>query len=76
MTDATAPTEEQVEQVAAATLSALQEQNKALREALENMLGYVNTPISRRRLGISGPHPEWLTTAIATLEANKQEGGE
>jgi len=58
------------------TVTALQEQNRALREALENMLGYVNTPISRRRLGISGPYPEWLTTAIAALEANKQEGRE
>ncbi len=59
-----------------ASLSALQEQNKAIRAALENVMGHLDTPIARRRLGISDPHPEWLTSARAALEANKQEGGE
>ena len=41
---------------------------QALVDALANVMGYVDTPISRRRLGVTDPHPEWLTSARAALK--------
>ncbi|MDV4167779.1 hypothetical protein [Rhodovulum sp. FJ3] len=49
----------------------LEDEHDRLREALENVLGHVNTPIGRRRLNISDPHPEWLVEARNALEASK-----
>mgnify|MGYP003650961486 CR=1 FL=1 len=39
-----------------------------LEAALQNVMGNVDTPIARRRLSITGPQPEWLTTARAALK--------
>ncbi len=44
-----------------------------LEAALQCVFGYVNTPISRRRLNIKDPYPEWLTQAIATLNPPTEE---
>jgi hypothetical protein len=44
-----------------------------LEAALQCVLGYVNTPIPRRRLGIKDHHPEWLTQAIAALNPSTEE---
>ena len=38
-----------------------------LRDALQNVMGHIDTPIARRRLGIGVDHPEWLTDARTTL---------
>jgi hypothetical protein len=43
-----------------------------LEEALQNVMGYIDSPIPRRRLGIKESHPEWLTIARSALkETNK-----
>lgn len=44
-------------------VEALEAERDALRDALESVLGYIDTPISRRRLSIKSDHPEWLTEA-------------
>lgn len=44
-------------------VEALEAKRDALRDALESMLGYIDTPISRRRLSLKSEHPEWLTEA-------------
>ena len=35
--------------------------------ALQNVMGHIDTPIARRRLGIGVDQPEWLTDARAAL---------
>ena len=44
-----------------------------LREALTNVMGYVDTPISRRRLGIDPNACEWLLPARAALKGESHE---
>mgnify|MGYP003630028063 CR=1 FL=1 len=52
---------------AEAQVSALTAERERLREALENVMGYVDTPISRRRLAISPNQEPWLLLARAAL---------
>ena len=47
--------------------------NARLREALTNVMGYVDTPISRRRLGIDPNACEWLLPARAALKGESHE---
>lgn len=41
-----------------------------LAEALQNVMGHINTPISRRRLGIANHWPEWLESGVDALAAH------
>ena len=43
-----------------------------LRDMLQNVMGPIDTPIARRRLGIGVDQPEWLTEARAALAAAPQ----
>lgn len=43
-----------------------------LRAMLQNVMGHIDTPIARRRLGIGVDQPEWLTEARAALAAAPQ----
>lgn len=45
-----------------------------LREALENVMGHIDTPIARRRLGINTDQPEWLTEARALNHKETNNG--
>jgi hypothetical protein len=45
-----------------------QERIAELEAALQNVMGNIDTPIARRRLSITDPQPEWLTTARAALK--------
>ena len=60
------------EYASACCATKLQYQNRELVEALQNTLGHINTPISRRKLGIKDQWPEWLTQAVEVLA--KAEG--
>jgi hypothetical protein len=44
-----------------------------LEEALKCVMGNVDTPIPRRRLGIKEPFPEWLIIARDALEGTTNE---
>lgn len=46
-----------------------------LRAMLQNVMGHIDTPIARRRLGIGVDQPEWLTEARAALAAAPQPTG-
>lgn len=43
-------------------------------EALRNVMGHVDTPIARRKLGIKDPHPEWIIEARAVLAKLEGKG--
>ena len=47
-----------------------------LRDMLQNVMGHIDTPIARRRLGIGVDQPEWLTEARAALAAAPQPAPE
>lgn len=48
-------------------ISDLKSRNKSLVEALRNTMGYLDTPIARRKLGIN-PDEEWIKEARQILE--------
>lgn len=47
---------------------------KGLVEALQNVGGHIDTPIARRRLGISNPQPDWLVGMRAALKKAQEHG--
>lgn len=59
--------------IARATIEAQAAKLARLTDALQNVMGHIDTPIGRRRLNISDPHPEWLTEARSLLDAHTAE---
>jgi hypothetical protein len=56
---------------AVAEIQRLTEENERLREALENVMGHIDTPIGRRKLNIKTEQPEWLVSARAALKGGE-----
>ena len=48
-------------------------ENRRLREELANVLGHVDTPISRRRLGFDPDTCVWLLSARAALKGDRND---
>ncbi|WNL50786.1 hypothetical protein RPALISO_199 [Ruegeria phage RpAliso] len=48
---------------------------KRILEALQNVMGHIDTPIARRRLGINENQPEWLTEARKVLRDEEKSHG-
>lgn len=51
-------------------ITRLREEVERLQEQLANVMGHVDTPIGRRKLGITD-HPEWLVSARAALKGSE-----
>lgn len=55
-----------------AEIERLKAQLEEITDALQNVMGIVDTPISRRRLCINEDQPEWLTSSRDTLARIKE----
>lgn len=59
----------------AGIISTKREQIERLEAALQNVMGHINTPVSRRRLGISNERPEWFSSGCdALIPSNPTKG--